>query len=140
MEIKKYKQIRAGVAIYVSLLTSIGYTLKNTTLVIVAVFTGMLFLFFVRSKTKIIIDEREKTIREKAAQMAYSIFLPTLGFATLLLLIPSKSGMSVFANGNFSYLESLGIVFAYLTLLLIAIYSISYHFLNKKFGGGGNEE
>ncbi len=140
MKIKKYKQLRAIVAFYVSLLTSVSFTLKNSTLAIFAVLTGMLFLFFVRRKTKLVIDEREKTIREKAAQITYSIFTPTLGIGSFLLLIPSYSGISVFSKGDFTYLESLGIVFAYLSLFLISIYSISYHYLNSKYGGGSDEE
>jgi hypothetical protein len=31
-------------------------------------------------------------------------------------------------------------VFAYLTLFLLALYALSYHYFNQKFGGGGNEE
>ena len=100
---------------------------------------GMLFLILVRSKTKITIDEREKTIREKAANITYAIFAPTIGIGTFLLLIPSRSGLAVFSKGEFIYLESLGMIFAYLTLFLISLYAISYYFYNRKFGGANEK-
>lgn len=100
----------------------------------------MAFMILVRSRAKIKTDEREVTIQEKAAKMTYAIFAPTLGITAFLLLLPSKGGISIFSKGEWLYIESLGMVFAYLTLFLIAIYAISYHFFNKKYGGGGNEE
>jgi len=140
MNSKRYKQIRIFVAIFISITMSISVNLNSYLLGIIAVLVGMLFLTLVRSKTKITVDEREKTIREKAAQLTYAIFTPTIGIGSFILLIPSYSGLAVFSKGEFTYLESLGMIFAYLTLFLIAIYSLSYHFLNRKYGGGGNEE
>jgi uncharacterized membrane protein len=140
MNIKKYRQIRAAVILFVGAIVAIAVTQKSFLLSAIGVLSGMLFLILVRSKTKITIDEREKTIREKAAQLTYAIFAPTIGIGAFLLLIPYNDLSPVFAKGEFVYLESLGMVFAYLTLFLIAIYAISYHFLNRKYGGGGNEE
>ncbi|MCL5969930.1 MAG: DUF2178 domain-containing protein [Patescibacteria group bacterium] len=140
MNTKKYRQVRVLIALFVGFLVSIAVTQNSYLLAAISVLTGMLFLILVRSKTKIKIDEREKTVREKAAQATYAIFAPTIGIGAFLMLIPSKSGFSVFAKGEFAYLESLGMVFAYLALFLIALYAISYHYFNKKYGGGGNEE
>lgn len=140
MNIKRYKQARVIVALFVGTIVSIAVTLDSYLLAAIGVLTGMLFLGLVRSRAKIVVDEREKTIKEKAAQLTYAIFAPTIGIGAFLLLMPSLSGVSVFSKGEFVYLESLGIIFAYLALFLIAIYSISYHFLNKRYGGGGNEE
>ncbi len=47
------------------------------------------------------------------------ILIFTLGIVTFLLLFPSYSGLSVFSKGEFAYLESMGIIFAYVTLLAI---------------------
>ncbi|HSV94419.1 MAG TPA: DUF2178 domain-containing protein [Spirochaetia bacterium] len=140
MDIKRYKQARALVALFVGSIVSISVSLNMYLLAVVGVVTGMLFLMLVRAKTKITIDEREQAIREKAAQMTYAIFAPTIGIGAFLLLVPSRGGLSVFAKGDFVYLESLGMIFAYLTLFLIALYAISYHFQNKRLGGGGSEE
>jgi len=57
-----------------------------------------------------------------------------------LLLVPYKKLSSVFAKGEFVYLESLGMILAYLTLFLIALYAIAYHGFNRKLGGGGDEK
>lgn len=140
MIIKKYRQIRVAAIFFIGAIVSISVVSDSYLLAVIGVIIGMLFLILVKSKAKIIADEREITIREKAAQMTYAIFTPTIGIGAFLMLIPSRSGISVFAKGEFTYLESLGMVFAYLTLFLIAIYAISYHFLNKKYGGSNDEE
>jgi uncharacterized membrane protein len=140
MSIKKYRQVRVIVALFVGALISVATVQGSYLLATVGVLTGILFLALARSRAKITVDERERTIREKAAQLTYAIFAPTLGIGAFLLLFPSQSGLSVFAKGEFVYLESLGMVFAYLTLFMIAIYALSYHFLNRKYGGGDEEQ
>lgn len=132
MDIKKYRQVRATATLFIGAIVAVAVVQNSYLLATIGVLTGMLFLALVRSKTKITIDEREQTIKEKAAQTTYAIFAPTIGIGAFLLFI--------MARGQFLYLESLGMVFAYLTLFLIALYAISYHFFNRKYGGGGNEE
>lgn len=139
MDIKKYKKIRVVIALFVGALVSVSVNIHSYVLAIVAVLTGMLFMILVRAKTKMVKDEREVSIREKAANLTYAIFTPVLGLGSFLLLFPSNSGLSVFSKGDFVFLESLGMVFAYLTLFLIALYSISYFYLNRKFGGGNDD-
>ncbi len=136
MDRKKYNQLRVVITLFISTIVGVAAVRGSYLLAAIGVFTGMIFLAFVRAQAKIKTDEREVTIREKAAHLAYAIFAPTIGIGAFLLLVPSQSGLSVFSRGEFAYLDSLGMVFAYLTLFLIAIYSISYHFLNKKYGGG----
>lgn len=140
INIKRYRQLRAVVIIFVTAVVFLAATENSYLLAVAGVLTGMLFLSLVRSKTKIKVDEREKSIREKAAQATYAIFAPTIGIGALILLIPSRGGFSVFSKGEFAYLDSLGMVLAYLTFFLIVVYAISYYFLNRKYGGGGNEE
>lgn len=140
MDRKKYKQLRVVVALFVSAIVALAVIGNSYLLSIAGVLTGIVFMALVRAKAKIRTDEREATIQEKAARMTYAIFAPVIGIAAFLLLLPSKSGISVFSKGEWLYVESLGMVFAYLTLFLIAIYAISYHFLNRKYGGGGDEE
>jgi len=140
MKRKTFRRIRALVAVFIAALVSVSVGQDSYLLAAAAVLTGMFFLVLVRSKVNIKVDEREVIVQEKAARMTYAIFAPTIGIGAFLLLVPSRSGLSVFAKGEFAYLESLGMVFAYLTLFLIALYAISYHFLNRKYGGGGSEE
>ncbi len=140
MDQKKYHQLRIVITLFVSTLVALSITNDNYLLSIASILTGMVFMLLVRAKAKIKIDERESAIQEKAAKMTYAIFAPTLATSALLLLLPSHGGLSVFSRGEWLYLESLGMVFAYLALFMIAVYSISYHFFNKKYGGGGHEE
>jgi len=140
MDRKKYNKLRIVVALFVFAIVALAVTNNSYLLSAVGVITGMVFMILVRSKAKIKVDEREATVQEKATRMTYAIFAPTIGIGAFLLLIPSYSGISVFAKGEFVYLESLGMIFAYLTLFLISIYAISYYFLNRKYGGSNDEE
>lgn len=140
MNSKKYRQLRAISAFFISMVVATAVLMDSYILACAGVITGMIFLVFVRSQAKFTLDEREQTIREKAAQLTYAIFTPTIGIGAFLLLFPSYSGLSVFSRGEFVYLESLGMVFAYLTLFLLVIYAISYFFLNKKYGGSTDEK
>ncbi len=131
MNIKTYQRVRAAVAFFVAATVSVAVTQNSNILAVAGVLTGMLFLLLVRTKVKIVVDERETSIREKAAQMTYAIFAPTIGLGSFLLnILGSKS----------PYLFALGQVMAYLTLFLIAIYALSYHFLSRQYGGGTREE
>jgi len=140
MNNKKYKKVRIVAIIFIISLITVSIFLKLYLLTIFTIFTGILFLSLVHSNNKNLVDERELSIQEKAADFTYSIFTPTIGIGTFLLLIPSYSGLRVFSNGEFLFLESIGIIFAYLTLFLISLYSISYFFLAKKYGGKKDEE
>lgn len=142
MNPKTYRQVRAAVILFIGAIVLLAVSQNSYLLATAGVGTGMMFLIFVRGKTPLRIDEREKSIREKAAQATYAIFAPTIGIGAFLLLIPSQvQKMSpVFAGGEFAYLESLGMIFAYLTLFLIAIYAISYYFFTKKYGGTNNDQ
>lgn len=139
MDRKKYNQLRVLIAFFVLAIVGLAVVQDSYLLSASGVVTGMIFMVLVRSKVKIKIDEREKTVREKAAQLTYAIFAPTLGIGAFLLLIPYQKLSPVFAKGEFVYLESLGMILAYLTLFLIAIYAISYHYLNRKYGGGSGK-
>jgi uncharacterized membrane protein len=140
MNIKTYQQIRIAVTFFVGLLVSISVVRDSFLLALAGVLTGLVFVFLVRAKAKIKTDEREQTIQEKAARLTYAIFAPTIGIVALLLLLPSKGGFAVFSKGEWLYLESLGMIFAYLSLFLIAVYAISYHFFNKRYTGGSDEK
>jgi len=132
MNVKKYREIRVLVFLFVAAIVSISTIRESYVLALLGVLTGILFLSIARAKTKVVIDEREKSVREKAAQMTYAVFAPTLGIGSLLMLISYR--------GEFYYIESLGMIFAYITLFLIALYALSYHFFNRKYGGGKHEE
>lgn len=132
MSIKQYQQVRAAIAVFIGMIVSFATVRNSMVLAVVAVVTGMLFLSAVRAKVKIVIDEREQSVRQQAAQWTYAIFAPTLGLGSFVLFM--------FARDEYYYIEALAMVFSYLTLFLIALYAISYHFLNRKYGGKSDEE
>lgn len=140
MNRKKYNQLRVAAIFFVGMIVSIAVMSDSYLLASAGVITGMIFISLVRSKAGIKADERELTVQEKAAKMTYTVFAPTIGIAAFLLLLPTMSGLSVFSKGEWSYTESLGMIFAYLALFLMTIYAISYHYINNKFGGKSDEE
>ena len=120
------------VSLFILILVTVAVTQDAYMLAVISIVTGMLFLIGARVKTKITFDEREKTVREKAAQMTYAIFTPTIGLGSFFLFILSS-------RNPYPFLFSLGQVLAYLTLFILALYSILYHFLNRKYGGKDEE-
>jgi uncharacterized membrane protein len=138
MNRKRYKQLRIAVILFVGAIVGLAVSRDSFILATIGVLTGMVFMGLARSTTKIRTDEREVKVQEKAARVAYAIFAPTLGLSAVFLLLPAKGGFSVFSKGDWLFVEAIGLIFAYLSLFLIALYAISYHFLNKKYGGGSN--
>lgn len=138
MNVKTFKLIRAIIVVFITVLILFSVSLNSYLLALISIFTGMVFLVLARSTTKVLMDEREKLIREKASQLTYAIFAPTIGIGAFILLIPYQKISPVFSKGEFIYLESLGTVLAYLALYMIFVYAVSYFFLNKKYGGGNN--
>ena len=131
MNNKTYRKFRIGMVIFMLVIVSIAVIRDNIILSVAGVLTGMAFMVVARPKTDIQIDEREKMVREKAAQMAYAIFAPTIGLGSVLLIL--------LARGEFYLIEAIGIVLAYLSLFLIALYAISHFYFNRKYGGDGKE-
>lgn len=93
---------------------------------------GVFFMGVSKTTNKMIIDQQAASIQGKAAWMTYSIIVSTLGISAFLLVLPSKAGISVFSKGEWLFIESLGVIFAYLTFFLFVSYAISYYFFNKK--------
>ena len=131
MNEKRYKQIRIVIGLFSAVVVMVAVSLGNIFLAAGGVIIGMFFMVLARSKTNKIIDEREIIIREKAAQMAYAIFAPTIGLGSFLLIF--------LARDEHFFLEAIGIVLAYLSLFLISLYTISFFFYNRKYGGDGKE-
>lgn len=138
MNRKKYQQLRIIVILFVITIVGLAVSRDSFFLAAIGVLTGMVFMGLARSTAEIRTDEREVKVQEKAARMAYAIFAPTIGLTAFLLLLPAKGGFSIFSRGEWLFVEAVGMIFAYLSLFLIAIYAISYYFLNKKYGGGAD--
>ncbi len=126
------KILKIIVSVFLSALIVLALMRAQHALAVLTAIAGLFFLTNVRSSSGPIMDEREQSVREKAAHLTYAIFAPTLGLSALGLLILSH-------DSNF-FLESLGVILAYLTLFLITLYSISSFFFDRKYGGHGQKE
>ena len=131
MDKTTYRKVRFGIAIFSIILVSLAVSLENNVLAAASVLACMAFMIIARSKSNIRVDEREVMVRQKAAQMTYAIFAPTIGLGSFLLILLAKE--------DHYFLEAIGIVLAYLSLFLIALYAISHFYFNRKFGGDGKE-
>jgi len=140
MTLKKYRQTKNLVLIFLILILLVSFSLKLFLLTGFSLLTFILFLSLISSKNQKIFDEREVSLRQQATDFTFTIFLSTISLSAFLMLIPSYSGLSVFSRGEFLFLETLGVIFAYLTLFIIVLYSVSYFFFKQKTGGKTDEE
>lgn len=131
MDTQRSKQLRIAALLFMAAVIVVSLWLNNYLLAGAGVLTGLLFLGLVRSDVKLAFDEREQSLREKAAASTYTIYAGTIGLSAVILLVAAQRG--------FVFLEALGLIFAYLTLFLIALYAVSYQFFNRKYGGGDEE-
>lgn len=132
MDEKTFKTLKILVTAFLAALVFLALLRTQYALAVIAFVAGSLFLTIVRSTGGLVVDEREQIVREKAAQLTYLIFTPTLGLSALGLLFLSH-------DSNY-FLESLGVIFAYLTLFQITLYTLSSFFIDRKLGGNGQEE
>ncbi len=140
MKTSSYTRLRVVIFLFVMLLAWVGALRENYGLCALGGITGMVFLVLVRSRVRRMTDERTVAVSEKAAKITYAVFTPTVGIGAILLLLPYERISPVFAKGEFTYLSSLGIVLAYLTLFLVIVYAVSYFVLNLQYGGGEHEK
>lgn len=140
MKHKTFQQARAAVVFFIGALVSVASLRDNFVLAVTAVVVGMAVLVFMRSRARIPTDERDIIIQEKSARFAYAVIAPVLGISSVVFLFPSKSGLTVFSKGEFLFVESVGYIFAYLTLFLLLVYAVSYRYFSGKYGGNGHEQ
>ena len=128
MDYKRYQKIRTLIGLLIGVIVWEAVIVSNFYLAISGILIGMLFLFLVRNRfKKVIVDERVISVSGRASQITYSITTILLSLLGLFLIFIARGGE------NF-YLKLLGEAFCYIALLLITIYSISYHYFNKKYG------
>lgn len=81
-----------------------------------------------------------KTVPDKNEQIEIGIglkevsriFILTIGITGILLLFPSHGNLTVFAKGEFAYLESIGIIFVCLALFSVCLFIIPKAFLKMR--------
>lgn len=128
MNYKQYQIIRTLIGILIAIITMTATIINDFYLAISSIFIGVSFLFLAKNKfKKVIVDERVISVSGKASRATYSVVTMFLAFLGLFSIFAARENKDL-------YFESLGIVFCYIALLLITIYSISYYYFNQKHG------
>lgn len=139
MTIKKYHQLKKGVLFFLFITFCLSFLLKIYFLSVISLLTIILFVTLLHSKGRLS-DEREITVRRQATDFTFTILVSTLAISSFILLLPLSTGWSVFSQGEYLYVESIGTIFAYLSIFIIMLYSLVYFFFNRKSGGNDNEK
>jgi len=129
MNQKKFITFKILISIFVVLTTLIAFSYNNFVLALAGIIIGMLFMFLVRKKTKtIIIDERIELMSGKASKATYGITTMVFAVLSIIFILTGR-------RTDIIYYQALGFTFSYITLFSIAIYSISYKYYQKFYGG-----
>lgn len=129
MDYKNFKRWRVVIAFFIAMIVSIAVGVNNFYLAIAGVFAGVIFMSLVRRRFKeVVVDERVISISGKAARATYAIVTVFLAMLGLFLILSGRGHGDV-------YTESIGTIFSYTAMLLLVLYSVSYHYFNKKYGG-----
>lgn len=130
-KINNYRFMRLVVAGLIAGLVSAAISADQGWLAVASAAAGSLFLFLVRSKTKVLVDEREKTMREKASLLTYSICTPIFGLLGFICTALFQHSPQIFMIGQ---------VLAYVALLQIAVYANCFAWIGKRLGGKTDEK
>lgn len=140
MNSNKHHQINLSILIFIVLSILISIFLNIYLLTAISLLTGILYVSLFHSKNKKTYDERELYLRQQATDVTFSLFVPTLAISAFLFFFPSLSQLAVFSKGQFEYLESIGVIFSYLVLFLIFVYTIAYFILIHQTGINRHEK
>jgi uncharacterized membrane protein len=128
MSYKSFKLVRLLISFFLAMTVSIAISMENVLLAISALGIGMISMFLVKKNVKaVMVDEMVKNIAGKSALMTYSITVPVLAILSLVFMFSNLSHRG-------SYFYDLGIIFSYIALFNMAIYSFAYYYYRKKYG------
>ena len=128
MSYKSFKIVRILIASFIAMTVSIAVSMENVLMAVSAIGVGMISMLLVKRNVKaLLVDEMVKNIAGKSALMAYSITVPTLALLSLIFMFSNLSNQG-------SYFYDLGIIFSYIALFNMAVYSIAYYYYRKKYG------
>ncbi len=135
MNYNQFKRVKILTTSFVSATVAIAVVYNNIILALAGILIGVLFLSLVRKRTKaVLVDERIKEISGQSSRLAYVVLTVTLAILSLVFITIGRKAVPPQAQ-----LETLGITFSYITLLNVALYSISYKYLSRKYGETDDE-
>jgi len=128
MSYKNFKIARLLITFFLAMTVSIAVSTENVLLAVSAIGIGMITMVLIKKNVKaVLVDEMVKNIAGKSALMAYSITVPVLAALSLIFMFSNLSNEG-------SYLYNLGMIFSYIALFNMAVYSIAYYYYRKKYG------
>jgi len=128
MSYKNFKTARLLITFFLAMTVSIAISTENVLLAVSAIGIGMMTMVLIKKNVKaVLVDEMVKNIAGKSALMAYSITVPVLAVLSLVFMFSNLSNEG-------SYLYNLGMIFSYIALFNMAVYSIAYYYYRKKYG------
>lgn len=128
MNYKQYQKIRVLIGLLIGTIVFVATIISNLYLAFAGVLIGVLFLSMVKRQFReVAVDERVISIGGRASQATYAIVTVTLATIGLFFIFTAKMHFDI-------NLELIGVIFCYISLLLITIYSLSYSYFNKKYG------
>ncbi|MFC1638979.1 DUF2178 domain-containing protein [Patescibacteria group bacterium] len=129
MSDKQYRIARLVIVALVATVVGLGVTSNNFLVAIAGVLGGMLLMYVVRMHYgKVIVDERIDLLSGRAARASYAVTTMTLVVLALFFIVSGSQQSQPF-------IEGLGTAFAFVALLAVALYSLSFHHYNRKYGG-----
>lgn len=127
MSYKTFRVARILMVIFIAATVSIAVSIENIYLASSAVLIGVISMFLIKRSVKdVMVDEMIKNIAQKSALVAYSFCIPVLALFSIILMFSNL-------NNQNSYYYQLGVIFSYLVLFNMAVYSLAYYFYKKKY-------
>jgi len=124
---KTFFWIRALVAFFMAVVLAVAFNQHNIWLGLGAIGVGIIFLVLVRKKVKdILVDERVINVAGRAGAMTYRILTVVLAVGGMVLIIFGQ-------RDNQEYFNALGLIFTYLAMFSMLIYSLSYWLYNQDY-------
>ena len=128
MSYKNFKIARLLITFFLAMTVSIAISTENVLLAVSAIGIGMIIMLLIKRNVKaVLVDEMIKNIAGKSALISYSITVPVLAVLSLVFMFSNLKNEG-------SYFYNLGMIFSYIALFNMAIYSIAYYYYRKKYG------
>jgi len=128
MDKETYNRIKAATGAGIGIIVAYSVIVNSWALASSAIVLAMVILLVAKKRVdQVLYDERTKIIREKSANATLGIV--TIGFAAIGLVLIETSFWGYTANKEYGY------IFAYLSLLIMAINGFFNWYYDKQLGG-----
>jgi len=125
MTYNKLKFMKIALAFLILLLIVAAFIIGNYYLAFWAFIVGLLFLVVGKAKyKKMLVDERTTALSGLAARLTVLVSVTVMIGFSLLFILVTKRSQDVF-------MEALAVVFSYVALMQLAVYSLSYYIASR---------